>query len=325
MPLKLDPPRPGKTPNYYIRGTYLGVHINRSTGTSSKAVARQVLRNTKEEIECGQLAGPGELTFSDAALGYMHATGVSRFLPPILKHFGERPAASIDQVAVDEAARKLYPDAVPATLNRQVYTPVIAILHHSKLTPHISRPRTRQQPTRDWLWPQQARTLIHAGYRVHIDVGTLFVVLLFTGMRRSEAIKGMDWGRTSMVEQTALVNRTKNGTAREVYLHTRACRALRAIQNGQEIGPVFPRWQYSYKGLYAMLREAFALAEMPYPDQPLHIFRHTWATWMRRYGGGDRGTLVASGAWQSDKAASIYDHIVPNEAARLVDRFPMRG
>ena len=39
--------------------------------------------------------------------------------------------ARIDQAAIDAAGRKLYPNAAASTLNRQVYTPISAVLHHA--------------------------------------------------------------------------------------------------------------------------------------------------------------------------------------------------
>lgn len=322
MPLRLRPPRPGKTPNYEIRGTYLGVRVERSTGTGRQAVARRILEKTKADIERGAYARKGDLTFADAATSYMRASGVSRFLKPLIQHLGTLPAASIDQAAIDEAAATLYPDAAPATLNRQVYTPVIAILRHAGMSPRVNRPRIRSAPILDWLWPEQARAVIHAAYKSDPEVGCLLVVLLFTGMRRSEVV-GLEWSRIRLDEQTAYVGMTKNGLPRPIYLHRRACRALRAHQRAGSSGKVF-RWS-SYASLYKAIRSAFNAAGLTAPAQPFHIWRHTWATWMRRYGGGDRAMLVASGAWASDKAAAVYDHIIPSDAARLVDRFPMRG
>jgi hypothetical protein len=37
MPIKLKPPREGKSPNYSIRGTYLGVYVDETTGTAVEA------------------------------------------------------------------------------------------------------------------------------------------------------------------------------------------------------------------------------------------------------------------------------------------------
>ncbi len=48
MPLKLRDPRPPKTPNYEIRGTYLGVHVERTAGTPDKKKASKALRDIKE-------------------------------------------------------------------------------------------------------------------------------------------------------------------------------------------------------------------------------------------------------------------------------------
>jgi hypothetical protein len=38
MPLKLVPPRPGNTPYWRVRGTYLGQYVNRSTKTRKRAI-----------------------------------------------------------------------------------------------------------------------------------------------------------------------------------------------------------------------------------------------------------------------------------------------
>ncbi len=70
MPLKLRAPRAGKTPNYEIRGTHLGVSVEQSAGTPDKALATQILRDLKKQIERGQLSKRDreEPTFLDAAL-----------------------------------------------------------------------------------------------------------------------------------------------------------------------------------------------------------------------------------------------------------------
>lgn len=38
------------------------------------------------------------------------------------------------------------------------------------------------------------------------------------------------------------------------------------------------------------------------PRSAFHIFRHTYATWMRRYAGADEATLIATGAWKDAKS-----------------------
>ena len=56
-----------------------------------------------------------------------------------------------------------------------------------------------------------------------------------------------------------------------------------------------------------------------------HIFRHTWAAWMRRYGGLDTSGLVATGAWRSHSAAKLYEHAEASEEARKADLLPVVG
>jgi hypothetical protein len=129
--LKLVPPRQGRSPNWSIRGTYLGVRVDRTAGTPDRATARKVLAKLKGEIERGELSGRPELTFAAAALAYLNAGGCDRFIKPITDHFGPRTLArEVGQVEIDDCAVKLYPEASPATRNRQVYSPISAILRH---------------------------------------------------------------------------------------------------------------------------------------------------------------------------------------------------
>jgi hypothetical protein len=56
-----------------------------------------------------------------------------------------------------------------------------------------------------------------------------------------------------------------------------------------------------------------------------HSFRHTWATWMRRYGGLDTGGLVATRNWRDERSASRYAHAVTSEEWDAVERLPAVG
>jgi integrase len=56
-----------------------------------------------------------------------------------------------------------------------------------------------------------------------------------------------------------------------------------------------------------------------------HTFRHTWATWMRRYGGADVQGLVATGNWRDPRSAMRYAHVVSREEWDRVDSLPSSG
>lgn len=83
MPLKLEPPNPPRTKYWYVRGTYLGQYIDRSTRTTKRAVAIQCLKKLERDIEAGELTQAPGPTFASAALAYMQAGGERRFLRPL--------------------------------------------------------------------------------------------------------------------------------------------------------------------------------------------------------------------------------------------------
>ena len=54
-------------------------------------------------------------------------------------------------------------------------------------------------------------------------------------------------------------------------------------------------------------------------------FRHTWATWMRRYGGTDVQGLTSTGNWRDRRSAARYAHVVAREEWERVDNLPDMG
>jgi hypothetical protein len=144
MPWKLQAPRHPNQPNWHVRGAYLGIRLDRSTGTRDQRAAARILKTWKEQAERGGFNKPepvGPLTFATAALAYMREGGERKHLKPILRAWGTRTIASIDQVAIGALAERLYPDGTPATRNRQVYTPVSAVLKHVGIETKIKRPK----------------------------------------------------------------------------------------------------------------------------------------------------------------------------------------
>jgi hypothetical protein len=91
MPLRLIPPRPGKTPYWSVRGTYLGQYVDRSTKATRRPIAQKVLAKWQREIEQGTFSLPNEATFLSAAVAYMQAGGDRRPIKRLLEHFGDRP------------------------------------------------------------------------------------------------------------------------------------------------------------------------------------------------------------------------------------------
>ena len=124
--------RPG-TPFWIARGTIAGQRIERSTGHRKEADARRACREIERDIEAELTRAAivaGALRFDQAAAIYLTAKPDARYLGPLLRHFGTIAVVDINNAAMKAAANALYPQAQPATIRRQVYTPVKAILNY---------------------------------------------------------------------------------------------------------------------------------------------------------------------------------------------------
>lgn len=326
MPLSLVPPKPGRTPHWRVRGHYLGIPVDRSAKTTERAKAAKLRSKIEDEIERGAYAKPGEPTFVDAAANYIASTGNARFLKPIVDHFGFMPLRQIDQQAIDKAAIALYPGATPATRNRQIYSPVSAVLKSAGFKGKIDRPEGWRGKARvTWLKPPQAFALFRAADAKDPEFGIFLRVLTYTGMRLSECT-GMTIELLELSEAFAYVAMTKNDEPRGVHLPPVVVAALanhpRGLdRKGQRV------FRFVKCGrLYTWLDESLTAAGIALPPRTgFHVLRHTWATWMRRYGGLDTRGLVGTGAWKDERSASRYEHVIATEEARRADLLPTEG
>lgn len=322
MPLKLYPPdTKARRPNWRIRGTYLGVRVERSSGSGERKVAAKILARIKDEIERGAFSTPGVVTFASAAALYMRNGGERRFLEPLLLHFGEKPLAAIDQQAVDEAAVSIYPTATPATRNRQVYSPVSAVLKVGGVTTPLKRPKGGRGAIRlHWLRPEEAFALLAAAEGQNPRFCALLTFLLYTGCRLAEALN-LEPADLHLGEAFAYVRDTKNGQPRPVHLPPAVVAALANIDTSKRVFG----WAKSGR-LYTWLDAAARAAGVTIPPGiAFHIFRHTYGAWQRRYGKLDTSGLVATGAWKSRQAAAVYEHADVTESAKRADLFPTRA
>ena len=335
MPLKLIPPRPGKTPNYYIRGTYLGQYVDESARTTRQEVARQLRNLIAESIERGEYAarraGKAEPTFLSAAIAYMAAGGERRYIgefdedtgwkPGLITHFGETMLKDIGQQEIDHAALTLYPNGSPATRNRQVYTPMSAILKHAGIDRAIKRPKGAQGLARiDWLQPEQAARLLSAASKIDAEFGIFLAALLYTGARLSDVL-ALPCERVMLAESFAYIDRTKNDDPRGVHLPPFLVAQLANHPRGMDrAGKVF---RFRKNGhLYTLFRKAKKAAGADVEFAGFHTLCHTWATWMRRYAGTDERGLVGTGRWRDRKSVARYAHVVVSEESRKADLLP---
>jgi hypothetical protein len=190
MPIKVIAPREGKSPNYTIRGSYLGIAVDRSAGTSKKSIAEQQLKKLEARIERGEYPEKPRqqsATFLSAAVAYMRAGRSRRYVAKLISYFGETELSAIDQDAIDAAAVAIYPNVTPATRNVAVYTPIGAILHHAGVDIVVRRPKGHKGNAKTlFLLPPDAFAIIKAADAIDEEMGRLLRFLLYTGCRIGE-------------------------------------------------------------------------------------------------------------------------------------------
>lgn len=341
MPLKLVPPRQGKSPNWSIRGSYLGVTVDRSARTSKRSVAQAQLTKLERAIECGEYPEkpkqPDAPTFLSAAVKYLKSGGERENVGRVTKYFGETPLTEIDQDAIDEAALALFPNAVPATRNRKVYTPVSAILRCSGVDLRLKRPAgAKGRIVTQFLRPEDARDIIAAASDKDPAFATMLAVLAYTGCRVGEVMR-MQIEDINIARRWAYIGKTKNGDPRTVLLREDLIAPLEAVIGTRTSGKLWPfRAGGGLKD--RLVRAKLKVCGVPVPKRTkgasrkipahrlkwvgFHSFRHSWATWMRRYAKTDVQGLVATGNWRDPRSAARYQHVAAHDEWQLVEKLP---
>lgn len=327
MPLVLKDPR-GTSPYYSVRGTHLGVKLNRTTKSADRATAKKMLKQFEKEIECRLFSPPVKKgpTFGEAATRYFRENDLSGgYLQRLVTRLHDTTLDQFNQQMIDDLAFELYPTQTNATRNRQVYTPVSAILNHAGVDLHLRRPKKANGEKREFTFRlEEVEALIAAALSQEPEFGIYLTFLLYTGCRMSEGLM-IDIRDIHLDRGTALARDTKNGTSRLVHLPPVVVAALANHPRGlNREGRLFK----FHKGqrLNARLDKAAAAAGVEIPDGvAFHAFRHTWGHWMRIYGGLDTTGLVATGAWLSHDAARRYEHAVASKEARQANSLPVIG
>lgn len=340
MPLKLT--RRHGSPYWYLRGSVRGIRVDESTGVSDQKDAEDILVTRSAEVLRQSIHGdPAVRRFAEAVLSYVEGGGDRANLEPILRHFGPKKLlAHIGQDEIEGAARKLYPHAAPATLNRKVYTPISAVLHHAArkgwcAKPVIARPKGHDKERVRWITYDEAERLIGAA-APHLR--PLVVFLLSTGARLSEALylewADVDLSRAHVTFRPTDARGIKTDEARGVPLPPRAVAELANVpwdkggfvfrkpagkirkagrvwlpyesRDGEGGGQVKTAWA-------GMLRRAGVTNFTP------HDCRHTWATW-HYIANRDVGALMRLGGWKTPAMVFRYTHInaadlAPSQAA----------
>lgn len=328
MPLKLYK----RGDIYHLRGTIRGITIRETTRCTHQEDAEAVRIKREAEILKRSIHGASATaSFLEAAVLYLEHGGEARYIEPLTEHFGTTKLERVDQTAIDNAARIIYPNAAPSTRNRQIYTPVSAIMHFAAdrgLCEWRTVKRPKQPKSRiRWLELQEAESLIEA-CSPHLK--PLVTFLLYTGARLSEAVH-LDWKDVDLSSRRVSFIDTKNGEDRGVPLHDRALIELANL--GHREGAVFRKPGTKVKPLGdpykvknnggGQIKTAFkgACRRAGITNFTPHDCRHTWATWHYAANRNIKA-LMELGGWKSETMVMRYVHVNPGHLIDSINALP---
>lgn len=130
-----------------------------------------------------------------------------------------------------------------------------------------------------YLQPSELRLLIEAS----LDwLRPIVALAASTGMRRSEIV-GLRWMDLDLPRNRIILQQTKNGESRMVYLSQFAERALESIAFGDHTKPT-DRVFSNITGERVSVAFRRICRALEIPDFRFHDLRHTAASWMRMAG-----------------------------------------
>lgn len=295
------------SPHWQITGCVRGVRVRESTGTDSRAHAEVILAKRQQEVLDGLVYGPDRVTIlAEAVVSYIESGRNEKYLRPIVDHFGAWRICDISQTEVTRLAQKMFPNRSPATINRHLYTPLVAVLNHAKRSgmvrsvPTLTRPKERQKPTvyanDEWLVQFLAQSMPK-------PLRAIVLFMSFTGSRVTEACN-LEWSDIDWDTGRALLRTTKNGTSRQVALAELVLEELRGLRKPS--GRVF-----GYSSRYSVnqaIERVCKRSGLPYLSSH-KVGRHAFAA--RLLKNGHSLKLVAeAGGWKSIQLASrTYGHL----------------
>ncbi len=320
---------------WWMRGTVRSIPLRESTKTDRREVADEIrIKREAELLERSVHGAKAVATYTEAAVMYMEAGGERRYQQPLIDHFRGTKLGRIDQTALDRAGRVILPSASDSTRNRQVYTPVSAVLKFASKRGlceyrKIERPKQPKGRVR-WITPEEADQLIDS---CSPHMARLVIFMLYTGARMSEALY-LDWHNVDLNRRQVWFEETKNGEARGVPLHSRVVAALANLPHRE--GAVFLRPGKKVGGRREMVPYArrddhgggqiktgfnAACRRAGIEDFSPHCCRHTWATWLYAET-RDLLKLKELGGWKSLAMVERYAHVNTSHLQSAIDLLP---
>ncbi|MEH6772888.1 MAG: tyrosine-type recombinase/integrase [Cereibacter changlensis] len=283
-----------------------GKRIRRALKTQDPRRAEEIRAALEAKLwRAGLYGADTVITFDDCALSYAQDGGEARYLVAITTQLTGMRLKDITPKIVRDAAKRAYPNASNATINRQAITPAGAVINYGheqgwcapikiKRLP-VEKPK-RKAVDRDYL----------AALKPHLPIRAYAIMLFLhqTGRRVSEALEltpdRLENGR-------AFIPKTKNGAEAYAYLTPELSGIISQIEPRH--GLVFGYIDRS--SLYPTLRRACLKAGVEYLGTH-QVGRHSFATSLSKAGWGAKA-IAEAGGWKTTRMVSeTYEH--PDDA-----------
>lgn len=198
----------------------------------------------------------------------------------------------------------------PATRNRQVITPVQAVINHCydlglcdpikiKRFPNLSKPK-RVAVNDDWIYP-----FMEAAKEPFPHLPALALFMYQSATRIGNALDVL-WGDVNLYEKTVLLRKTKTGGEHEVHLTDECMILIANLPRSPDTKRVF--YYKSRSSIYTPWHETCDLAGIPYVP-PHQSGRHSFATKMIVEHGIDVATVAKIGGWSNPTILlNTYSH-----------------
>ena len=307
--------RRGKKGIFQISGSLANQRVRESTFTSSEPHAQAILAKRQQDILDRYTWGEQRTaTFAEAAVLYLEKGGEDRFMIKLLDHFGTMRLSEITDMMIANFAAKTYPKSGPQGINRQVYTPVIAVFRAGAKAqlcslPSFSRPKQPKRKSIKYANDEYlARILPSCGVRLRAAA----LLVTFTAARASEACRvedaDVDWDDCSVE-----LRETKNGMPRRVKLPPLVMDALVPLRGRK--GRLFGlKTRHS---LNQALKRAAKRAGVPYLSSH-KIGRHAFSARLLRQGKSGR-VVQEAGGWKSVRLfTETYGHLERSHVDEIV-------
>lgn len=316
MPLKVY--KRGNT--YHYAGTVAGRRLRGTTGTSDKFQAEEIAAKAAGAEWKRRHHGPGSvLTFAKGsflyrAAGKMNTKRQIKYLEKIEDYWKDTLVKDMTAGAIRQSAIDIYPEAGPATRNRQVITPTRAVINHCAELEMCAPIRVRKfkfeqkikKPVLiDWLdtFCAHARPTNAA----------LATFMFATACRISEA-RRIEWDDINFQARTILVRKTKNKKERSPHMPQRLLVALANLSRDRK---PFGYGETTLRRWWNEDIKIAAKAVKGFQHLTFHSCRHGFATSMLR-NGVDPKTAADLGGWDSVTLfMETYAHAMPK--AKLTD------